>query len=337
MLLDGGRDHVKILDFGLARSLVDPNSRATATGLISGTPRYMAPEVVLEGAEPAPAQDMYAVGVILAELALGRALWTAPTLASLFTIKLEVDTALAAVPSLLRPLVRSLLDTTPASRPTAEQARATLRRLAEGNVPIATLELELDPLPATQVIGHAPTADIAFPDMIGRSLVSLDDREATPLATTPTIQAPKPTPLKLRFDGPEPASFAPPTKEPSLQLEIAKPAAAPIASAVPAARSRRNRGTSGLVPALVAVALAIGGVFTFLHFRGKPAAHGGAGIEITITGKGGVDVEIDGHRAGKTPLTLKMAKGNQLMVISGGGVMRQITTDHDQVVDLTPR
>ena len=35
----------------------------------------MAPEVLAEAVDPAPTQDMYALGVVLAELAIGGALW----------------------------------------------------------------------------------------------------------------------------------------------------------------------------------------------------------------------------------------------------------------------
>ncbi|MCP2341656.1 serine/threonine-protein kinase [Actinomadura rupiterrae] len=60
---------VRLADFGVARIAV--GDELTATGNVVGTPRYMAPEV-LEGAEPGPAADVYAVGVTLYELLAGR-------------------------------------------------------------------------------------------------------------------------------------------------------------------------------------------------------------------------------------------------------------------------
>lgn len=60
---------VKVLDFGLAKSAIDPG--LTATGHVMGTPAYMAPER-LEGKESDARADIYALGLILAEMATGR-------------------------------------------------------------------------------------------------------------------------------------------------------------------------------------------------------------------------------------------------------------------------
>lgn len=68
-----GRDtKVKVLDFGLARALddADRETRATVTGTVPGTPAYMAPEVCM-GAIPAPAADVYALGMTLYEVLVG--------------------------------------------------------------------------------------------------------------------------------------------------------------------------------------------------------------------------------------------------------------------------
>ena len=61
-----GIDQVKIVDFGIAR-LVTGVRDAAEDRSISGTPEYMAPEVI-SGAQPTFASDIYAVGIILYEL-----------------------------------------------------------------------------------------------------------------------------------------------------------------------------------------------------------------------------------------------------------------------------
>jgi len=60
-----GVDVVKIVDFGIARLVT--SARETEDRTISGTPEYMAPEVI-SGAPPSFASDVYAVGIILYEL-----------------------------------------------------------------------------------------------------------------------------------------------------------------------------------------------------------------------------------------------------------------------------
>jgi predicted Ser/Thr protein kinase len=70
---------VKIVDFGIAR-LADSNM--TQTGLVLGTPSYIAPEALV-GAPVDHRADMWAVGVILYELLAGRRPYESPTITSL--------------------------------------------------------------------------------------------------------------------------------------------------------------------------------------------------------------------------------------------------------------
>jgi serine/threonine-protein kinase len=67
-----GRDRVTLIDFGLARLAGAPHGIDTEDGevMVSGTPEYMAPEIV-GGDPPTCASDLYAAGVILYELLTG--------------------------------------------------------------------------------------------------------------------------------------------------------------------------------------------------------------------------------------------------------------------------
>ncbi|MDB5311792.1 MAG: serine/threonine protein kinase [Gemmataceae bacterium] len=68
--LPGGRP--KLTDFGLAR-LLDHDRVRTRTGMLLGTPCYMAPEVVEDGHRAvSPAVDVYGLGAILYECLTGR-------------------------------------------------------------------------------------------------------------------------------------------------------------------------------------------------------------------------------------------------------------------------
>jgi serine/threonine-protein kinase len=68
----GGRDHVRLIDFGLARLAGVPYEPDLENGevMVSGTPEYMAPEIVA-GQPPSAASDLYAAGTILYELLTG--------------------------------------------------------------------------------------------------------------------------------------------------------------------------------------------------------------------------------------------------------------------------
>ena len=72
---DDGTDLVKLLDFGIARSMQD--SRLTGAGEVFGTPQYMAPERITSIDAGAPA-DLYALGVIFFEMVTGRFRSTRP-------------------------------------------------------------------------------------------------------------------------------------------------------------------------------------------------------------------------------------------------------------------
>src|SRR4051812_15952196 len=72
--LRAGGDFVKVVDFGLAKMREGPGLRETGIttpGIICGTPDYMAPEQGRGGAID-PRTDIYAMGVILFQLLVGR-------------------------------------------------------------------------------------------------------------------------------------------------------------------------------------------------------------------------------------------------------------------------
>ena len=72
-------DKVKLMDFGISRSDEDhTRSHVTATGLIVGTPAYMAPEQA-QAAEITVRTDIYALGIVLYEMLSGKVPFSAPS------------------------------------------------------------------------------------------------------------------------------------------------------------------------------------------------------------------------------------------------------------------
>ncbi|MBL8603512.1 MAG: protein kinase [Myxococcales bacterium] len=114
-----GHELLKILDFGIARSMAD--TRLTATGEIFGTPQYMAPERITS-TEAGPSADLYAVGCILFRCATGRLPFQANDVTS-FLIQHLREPAPSALqfnprlPQELDGLILQLLQKEPARRP----------------------------------------------------------------------------------------------------------------------------------------------------------------------------------------------------------------------------
>lgn len=97
-----GQPHfVKILDFGIAKVMgLDPNEpRLTRTGMIFGTPEYMAPEQA-EGKDTDHRADIYAVGCIMYHLITGQTPFIAESFMTMLTKHLMED---PVPPSVRRP------------------------------------------------------------------------------------------------------------------------------------------------------------------------------------------------------------------------------------------
>ncbi|WP_158844673.1 serine/threonine-protein kinase [Saccharothrix deserti] len=134
LLADNGL--VKITDFGISRASDDVT--VTKTGLIAGTPAYLAPEIA-RGQDPSPASDVFSLGSTLYAAVEGEPPF------GLSENTLGVLHAVAAgrinPPTVDHPLTDVLLrflSYDPADRPTMAQARDLLSAVAHGRNPSLT-------------------------------------------------------------------------------------------------------------------------------------------------------------------------------------------------------
>jgi len=126
-------DTVKLADFGLARL---DDAAPTGTGVVPGSPAYMAPEL-LAGGLPTPQTDLYALGVMLFQLLAGCLPHEAATMGELLrrvaTLPAPDLAPLApGTPPAVCALVAALLAPRPAHRPgDGDDVAARLREAAD--------------------------------------------------------------------------------------------------------------------------------------------------------------------------------------------------------------
>lgn len=126
-----GRDgNVKLTDFGISHAIGDLT--LTATGLITGTPAYLAPEVA-RGGESTAASDVYSLGATLYAAVEG----VPPYKSDDNVFKMLQLVASGNVPppqnaGELEPVLRRMLSREPAERPDAAEARELLREVLDG-------------------------------------------------------------------------------------------------------------------------------------------------------------------------------------------------------------
>ena len=141
------RDFVKILDFGIAK--VGAESKITRAGSVFGTPHYMSPEQAA-GTPVDKRTDIYALGVILYELASGQVPFDADNFMGILTQHmyrapvpiLAVVPPPEGVPAGLDAVIQKCLSKKPEQRyPTMEALAEDLTKVQRGLVPDAVPEM----------------------------------------------------------------------------------------------------------------------------------------------------------------------------------------------------
>lgn len=193
----------RVIDFGISRATDAPATPHTQTGIVIGSPGWMAPEQALRG-EIGTAVDIFTWGTLVAFAGTGRHPYGAGSVIAMAARAQEGAPDLDGLPESLVDLVTKALDPDPGRRPTAQQLLLSLVGGTEG-VPAggdaqAAAGRELDrtwraqPPPVTST-SWVPAAS-SSPGMPSatRQYTAV---AAPPLVASPLPASPMPTPVRV--------------------------------------------------------------------------------------------------------------------------------------------
>lgn len=135
--------------------------------------------------------------------------------------------------------------------------------------------------------------------------------------------------------------FAPPPED-NKPLEIEKEwgeeKAQKQATAVVHEPPKRSNTWLWIAIGVIVAGIVAAGVVIQLHAK-KPASpvtrDTGGTVGIEIRANPAAMIRIDGHKAGKTPLTVHVQKSTTPVQIDNGHQIKTVVPDHDQLVDFT--
>lgn len=171
---------VKVLDFGIAR-LREDNARKTQTGMVMGTPSFMAPEQAMGRWSDVDARtDLYAVGATAFSLLSGRSVHEAETAGEMLVAAAtrparSLSRVVQNAPLSLVALVDKALSYERTQR--FPDATAFRRELARVRAELAGQQLDGDDGPATHERPIPAVVPIGFDAGSAQDLVDYDDRD----------------------------------------------------------------------------------------------------------------------------------------------------------------
>ena len=178
--------HAQVADFGIARIVGDAGRGAalTATGLVLGSPQYMAPEQAAGDPRTDHRADLYAFGALAYEMLAGVPAFTAGSATEFMALHMTqepipVSRRRPSVPAALDELVMRCLQKRPADRwQTAREVITKLQRAAADGRPAresrtGTVAARLT---ITEALASRLDRSTFDPRMIGDSLEYLDNR-----------------------------------------------------------------------------------------------------------------------------------------------------------------
>lgn len=176
LLDDAGR--VYLADFGIAK-MVESTAHMTQTGMITGTPQYMAPEQAL-GKPIDKSIDIYALGIVAYELFTGRVPFSADTPVAVLMKQASEPMPLPPVSEVQEDVTRAILRAT-AKDPAARWPSASAFARAITNATATSLAEALAPTGVMPALGQETVAGITAPSL------KADDRTLAVPATKRTV------------------------------------------------------------------------------------------------------------------------------------------------------
>ena len=155
-LFVAARERLKILDFGVAKLLADPEAQVesgaprTETGKSVGTVGYMSPEQV-RGQAVSDRSDLFGFGVVLFEMLTGRRPFSGGSAVetAYAILSAEPPPLPSGLPPSIEALIKACLQKQPAQRPSASDAAAALQSMIGATPSAAMTPLKVDRVSAS--------------------------------------------------------------------------------------------------------------------------------------------------------------------------------------------
>ncbi|WP_408895970.1 serine/threonine-protein kinase [Nocardioides sp. R1-1] len=203
-----GPEGAKLTDFGIARGSED--ATLTRTGLVTGSPAYLAPEVAI-GGQATPASDVWSLGATLVHLLTGRPPYHRTDaengpLAVVYRIAHE-DPPTVPGAGWLAPLLARTMAKDPHARPTMAEVRDHLTRTAVA----AESTMALPAVPRsrrTTRVAAAAVATVVLVLLVAALALRPDDDEGTPRAEDSATSSDTPSPSPTGPTAEQLTSFA---------------------------------------------------------------------------------------------------------------------------------
>jgi predicted Ser/Thr protein kinase len=244
-------DRPIVIDFGIAQA--GDATRLTQTGLVMGTPGYLAPEVI-EGEPSSPASDVHSWGSTMAFAATGHLPFGGGSYETIFYRIISGRADLSGVPAPLVPLISAALARDPSHRPSA------------GWLSAQAVTLDMSAATATATCNGAAVTETQYP----REAVFIPAVPSAAPRAPAARAAPPPAPKQAARDV---ADLLPPVSDPPARKQQKQQpyqdqagpwgpqgprpaAAAPAAASRPAARPNTAAGLAIMV-ALVALTVVL--------------------------------------------------------------------------------